>query len=229
MPLRLHIRWVYILSGIYVLFTAAAILREHFLFLLAPATLVVLFMALFALDKLIYVVIFLTPLSIPLRELTKGMDFDVYLPTEPILVGITLLFFLKLLIGKRLDRKVLYHPVSLAIYFYLFWTVVTSVTSTMPVVSFKDLLSRVWFIVVFYFLMTQLFRSTRRMQYFFWFYIAGLVFVIAYTLYNQYTYGLFDHKVANWAPDPLYNDHTAYGAALAFYLPFQVGMMFNRR
>lgn len=229
MPFKLNISWVYILAGLYVLLTALIILSEQFLLLLLPLALLAVFLAFFAQDKLLYIIILVTPLSIPLRELTRGMPFDMYLPTEPLLVLITLLFFFKLLRGKKLSRRVVFHPVSLTIYFYLGWMLVTSLTSTMPLVSIKEFLSQVWFIVVFYFIMTQMFKRTHRIQLFFWLYIIGLVFVIGYTLNNQITYGLYDHMVANWAPDPLYNDHTAYGAALAFYLPFLVGMLFNPR
>ena len=44
--------------------------------------------------------------------------------------------------------RILNHPVTYAILFYLFWILVTSVTSSMPLVSFKFLLARIWFIAV---------------------------------------------------------------------------------
>lgn len=229
MPFQLNVRWVYILAGTYILLASLFIYMQQYLFLLLPLALLVLFMALFAMDKLLYVIILITPLSVPLRELTEGAPFDMYLPTEPILVGISLLFFFKLLLGNTIDRKLLLHPVSLAIYFYMSWMLLTSLTSTMPVVSIKDWLAHLWFIVVFYFLMSQLFRRKQFIQRFYWLYIVGMAFAIGYTLYQQYLYGLFDHKVANWAPKPFFNDHTAYGAALAFYFPFLAGMLFNHK
>jgi O-antigen ligase len=42
------------------------------------------------------------------------------------------------------------------------------------------------------------------------------------------SYGLWDKQAANFVVNPLYNDHTAYGAALAMYLPFLFGFSFTK-
>jgi O-antigen ligase len=39
---------------------------------------------------------------------------------------------------------------------------------------------------------------------------------------------LWDKQAANFVVNPLYNDHTAYGAALAMYVPFLFGFSFTR-
>ena len=38
----------------------------------------------------------------------------------------------------------------------------------------------------------------------------------------------FDEKIADWIVSPFYNDHTAYGAALAMYIPVMCGMLFMK-
>jgi hypothetical protein len=151
-----------------------------------------------------------------------------YLPTEPLLVGILLIFILKCFTHGRFDRDILTHPVSLAIYFSLFWILATSLTSTMPLVSFKFLLSRIWFIVSFYLLTAKLFESGKNIEKFIWLYTLPLLLVILYATTRHLSYGLWDKQAANFVVNPLYNDHTAYGAALAMYLPFLFGFSFTK-
>ena len=87
-----------------------------------------------------------------------------YLPTEPLLAGLLLLYMIKYLMGDRIDIKVLRHPVTIAIYFHLAWMFLTSLTSSDVLVSFKAFATRLWFIVSFYLIATQLFRKEKNMQ-----------------------------------------------------------------
>ena len=217
---------VYGIAAVFIAMNAIFIAHESFIILFTPMALLVFTLAFMAMDKLLFVLIFVTPLSVPLRELSGQYNFDLFLPTEPIIFALMLLFIFKLFYERKFDKRISYHPVSLAIYFYLIWMFITAITSTMPLVSFKELLSQTWFIIVFYFIMTQVFRKFKNIHRFFWLYIAGLTIVIFYTLNRQIANGLFDHKVAHWAMTPFYNDHTAYGAALAFYIPFLIAMIF---
>jgi len=185
-------------------------------------------LAVFTLDKLLYLVVFFTPLSLPLSELVSGLGFDMFLPTEPLLFGILLIFILKCFANGKFDRDILTHPVSLAIYFSLFWMLVTSLTSTMPLVSLKFLLSRIWFIVGFYLLTAKLFESTRNIEKYVWLYTIPLMIVIFYSTYRHLGYGLWDKQAAHFVMDPFYNDHTAYGAAIAMYVPFLFGFSFTK-
>ena len=60
---------------------------------------------------------------------------------------------------------------------------------------------------------------------FFWLYLAGLVIVIIYTTIIHSQYG-FDEETGHWVMSPFYNDHTAYGAALAMFIPVSLGLVF---
>jgi O-antigen ligase len=53
----------------------------------------------------------------------------------------------------------------------------------------------------------------------------GLVIVVFYSLYRHITYGIFDEKIAHWASNPFYKDHTSYGALLAFYTPPAIALI----
>lgn len=194
-----------------------------------PLVLLILLAAIYAFDQLIYLVVFFAPLSIPLHEIMPGFGFDMYLPTEPLLFGLLILFILKVLQERKFDRRILLHPISLVIYLNLFWMLITSITSTMPLVSFKFLLARIWFVVVLFFMTAKLFSEGKNMEKYVWLYVIPLMLVIFYSTYRHLGYGLWDKQAAHFVVSPFYNDHTSYGAATAFYLPFLVMFMFNKR
>jgi len=92
-------------------------------------------------------------------------------------------------------------------------------------VSFKHLLSRIWFVIPFYFVAVPMFRNKKNIHRFLWLYIIALSGVIIYTLIRHAAHG-FDEESGHWVMSPFYNDHTAYGAALAMYLPVLAGFLF---
>jgi len=55
-----------------------------------------------------------------------------------------------------------------------------------------------------------------------------LIIIIFYTLYNHSTYG-FDKPHSNMVMKPFYNDHTAYGAIIALFLPVFVGLSLSKQ
>lgn len=211
---------IYSMVVLFIIVNAFLTSREIYFANILPLALLIAALAFVALDKLLFIIVFLTPLSVPLREFMPQLGIDMYLPTEPLLFGVMLIFFMKLLYQRNFDRKIALHPVSIAIYTNLLWIFITSITSTMPVVSFKFLLSRLWFVCAFYFLATQLLNNKKNIKTFVWLYIIAFIPVIFYSIIRLSTYGLFDQEVANWIMEPFYNDHTSYGAMLAMYFPF---------
>ena len=191
---------------------------------LLPAVLMFLVLALVAVDKYLFVVVFFVPLSIPLSKLVEGLAIDMYLPTEPLLAGLLLLYVMKYLMGDRVDLKVLRHPVTLAIYFHLAWLFLTSLTSSDLLVSFKLLVSRLWFIVGFYLVASQLFRKEKNMHTYAWVFIIAFTGVIIFTLVNHSQFGFDNQMMAHKASSPFYKDHTSYGATLGFILPVIVAL-----
>lgn len=220
---------VYVSVLMFLALSVYFVAKHQFVFLLAPFVLVFLFVAIFALDKLLLFVVFSTPISLQLSEFVSGLPINMFLPTEPLLFGILLLFILKMIVGRDIDFSILKHPISIVIFIQLLWMLITALTSTMLFVSVKYFLARLWFVVGFYILAAHLFKTPKNIGRYIWLYVATLVFVIGYTLYRQYQHGLFDQQFANSAPNPLYNDHTAYAAALAMILPFMIGLLFLKQ
>ncbi len=196
---------------------------------LLPVLLTGALLVIFSFDKLIWIAVFFAPLSVELSTIMPGLSFDMYLPTEPILVAILILFILKIVHERSFDKKILLHPVSVAIFINLLWILITSITSTMPMVSFKFLLMRIWFVVAFYLLTVKIFTGGKKMEQYIWLYLTGFLIVIFYTLFRHMGYGLLNKQAAHYVVSPFYNDHTSYGAALAMYLPFTVLFTFNKQ
>ncbi len=194
-----------------------------------PLVLVIVLIALYSFDKIVYLVAFLAPLSVPLLEIMPSLGFDMYLPTEPLLFGLLIIFILKILSARNFDKAILLHPISLLIYLNLFWILISSVSSTMPIVSFKFLLMRIWFVAGLYFLTAKLFSDGKNMEKYVWLYVSGLVIVVCYSTYRHLGYGLWDKQAAHFVVSPFYRDHTSYGAVTAMYLPFLVLFALNKK
>lgn len=214
---QIKLKWIYALSGIFILVNTLLIGYEFYWFNIFPAILLVGLLALLSMDRLMYVIIFLTPLSITLKDV-EGFGVAVSLPTEPMLLGVTLLFLFKYLYEGKYDEKVMRHPITIAILFNLGWMLITTLTSEMPFVSFKYFMARLWFVIPFYFVAVKLFTTKTRISSYIWAYIISFSIVIIYTIVRHAFEG-FREQPAHVAMVPFYNDHTSYGAMLAMYIP----------
>src|SRR6202008_4425979 len=95
------------------------------------------------------------------------------------------------------------------------------------VISVKYILARTWFLTSCYFICTELFKKQKAIIYHLLFYSVALMIVAIITTVKHSAYA-FDEKIADWIVSPFYNDHTAYGAALAMYIPVVCGMLFMK-
>jgi putative inorganic carbon (HCO3(-)) transporter len=209
----------------FILLNAIFTAQEIFWIGVLPFVFFLLFYLFVSVDKILWFIVFSTPLAINVP--IKDFGLAISLPTEPLMISILAVFLLKLFYEGKLDRKLVYHPISLSILFYLGWMMITSVTSDLPAVSFKYFLSKLWFIVCFYYYGYFLFQKKQNINRFFWAYCIPFVLVIGYTVFEHSQYG-FDQKTANWVMSPFYNDHTAYGAMLAFFVPGLLGLSFMK-
>ena len=222
---RWHILTALLLTAAYALASSYAMSQEKFVGFLVPLVLMAGLLVFFRMDWVLLAVFLLVPVSVPLREYLPQLNIDMYLPTEPLLVLLTFLFFARWALEGLPDKRILRHPVSLAILFSLFWILITSITSSLPGISFKFLASRIWFVVPFYFMSIYLFRKRANIRLFIILYTLSLTGVIIYSLVRLSAHGLNDQEASNWVCSPFYNDHTAYGAALAIILFGLMGLI----
>jgi len=222
---KLKISIVYFISAAFIILNTYLVMKEFYWGILIPLGLFLALLYIFSLDKVIYLAVFCTPLAIDIGDYDLGANVSI--PSEPLLFGIMVLFLLKVVLEGGIDRKLLKHPVTIAIIINLFWILVTSFTSDLPVVSFKFLLARLWFIIPMFFAGSILFRKLSNIKPFAWAYCLSLLIVIAYTTYNHSQFG-FSEKTSHWVMSPFFNDHTAYGAILALFIPVIGGFGFDR-
>jgi putative inorganic carbon (HCO3(-)) transporter len=197
---------------------------------LIPLALLLINFAIFYTEKLFLIAVFLTPLSISLRELGFAdghQSLDLSLPTEPIFAGLLLLGIIHQIYFNFLEKKFIHHALSVIIIIQLIWILITSLTSTLPVVSLKFLAARLWLVGSSFYFASYLFKHIKHIYSFIVLYLLGLLIVIAQTTVKHAGFG-FSDEVSNWIMTPFYNDHTAYGAAIAMFLPISVGFIFMK-
>ena len=193
---------------------------------LASFGFIAIFAAIFYTEYAFLAIAFLTPLSVNIEEYTNS--FGLFIPTEPLLFGLMLLFLMINLKKRIYDVRVWKNPIIWAVTFYLFWAFITSITSSLPMVSFKFLLARLWFIIPMLFLGSIVFQKEVNIKRFMWLYAIGMMIAIAYTLVIHASYS-FGEKEGHWVMWPFFKDHTIYGAMVAFNLPVLVGLYFSKK
>ncbi len=208
------------MSGmVFLLISLLAVRNDLFLFWIIPVVLLLLMLAVIAIDRFFLVMVFFIPLSVQLRFIVPEPPADLFLPTELMTILLMLIVLYKIFAAKEYDLSLLKKPVGIVILLLIVWTVVTSLTSTMPLVSVKHLLVKLWFISAFYILALELFRKKGFLEKVLSVYIAGMVPVVIFNIRNLYASGLFNQLAAHSSVRPFFNDHTSFGAVLAFLIP----------
>jgi O-antigen ligase len=215
---------LYVLSAIFIGLNCYLIYRQIYWLLMLPLAMVIGYLYLYSLDKILLLITFLTPVAINILEFEFGVGISI--PTEPLMFGVLLMFIVKLIYENDFDKRVWKHPMTVIIGLQLAWILITSLTSSHPVVSLKFLLARLWFIIPFYIFGIHLFKKIVNVRLFIWLYTIPLLGVIVYTTVHHASWG-FSEDAGHWVMEPFYNDHTAYGAVLAVYIPLFCGFVFS--
>lgn len=210
-------KWFGIFSTLYLGFAGFCLYQNWYVGLLLPLLFFAILTGLFSFDKLIFLTIICTPFSVRYEDVFMGIGLDI--PTDPLLMALSGIIIYKLLAEKSYDRIVLKHPITIAIFVNLGWIFLTSFTSSLPMVSFKYFISRGFFILLFYFMLIQVFRDRNKIKTYFWLYMTPLIIVIFYAFVNHYDYN-FDQRASYGIAQPFYVNHGIYALAIAAFLPF---------
>ena len=201
-----------------------AIIREFPAFQLITVAVVGLYVVFFHTDWAMYLVALTTPFSIIISS--KNIHLGLSLPSEALMILVTMIFLARILYDLRIDRSFLKHPVSIVILVYLGWMFITCLTSVRPVISLKFFASKIRLITsCYWFFMQMVNDDLKNAVRYFNCYAIGLSVIVLITTYKHALSG-FDEHYAHYVMSPFYNDHAAYGAALAFMLPITVGFIF---
>ena len=214
----------FVIAMALVLANGYSIVREFQIFPLITVAAVGLYVLFFHADVAMYLIAFTTPLSIIISS--KNIHLGLSLPSEALMIALTMIFFARILYDLRINRAFLKHPISIAIMVYLGWMLITCLTSVRPIISFKFFASKLWFITsCYWFFMQMVEDDLKNAVRYFNCYAVGLTIIVCITTYLHALSG-FDEHYAHYVMSPFYNDHTAYGAALAFMIPITAGFFF---
>jgi len=192
--------------------------QEYYIWFVPPALLIVA-LAFISVDRFFLLLLFLSPLSLQLRFIVPSVAFDMFLPTEPMLALLLLIVIYKLIASKEFDREFIAHPLTILVFISLAWMLVSSFTGTNLLVSLKYTLVRTWFVFGFYLLASELLKLKGFREKAIKALIFGMLPVIIYHMVNLASAGLFNRYAAHGATWPFFNDHTSFGAAIAFLIP----------
>ena len=217
---------ILLLGTIYILLTLYFVWNDQAYFSLASIGLIAIYAAIFYTDFTFLSIAFLTPLSINIEEYTQS--FGLYIPTEPLLFGMMVLLLMMNIRKQLFPAEIWKNPLIWAVVFYIFWILLTSITSSSQITSFKFLLARLWFMVPILLYGPVVFQKVKNIRTFVWLYVIGMMIVIAFTVFVHASYG-FGEKEGHWVMWPFFKDHTIYGAMVAFTIPMVFGLYFSKK
>ncbi len=218
---------VYLIAALFIAANLFFLWRGEILLNAVPIALLLVYVALYHFEQLFLFVVMFTPLSVNIEEFVSS-DVGLFLPTEPILFGMLLIIILNQMKGNQFDARIIRHPISIIFILQLLWIGVTCITSELPMVSAKFLMTKLWFIVPIFFYGVIFFRKEKNIKWFIWLYIGSLTVVVLYTLTNHAING-FDEESGHWVMFPFFKDHTSYGAILALVYPVLFGLLFGKK
>jgi len=186
------------------------------LILIGMFTLVVSPFLLNRISNLLLAIVFLTPLSI---DLTIGGGLKFSAPSEIIMLVIVGVVLLKYLGGMKVEKRILTHPMSVFVLLIIGSLIFSTVTSVDTSVSIKRTIAQSLFYVVFYFFFLAFLKKNEQLKKVYWLYGLGFIIPIIYTIIDHSKWG-FIQPASVYASLPFYDEHTIYGACLAFLVPF---------
>ena len=208
------------------LFFAVAIFYDQEFLFAVPLALGAMYFALFQTEKSFLALAFLTPLSFNIEEYVDG--FGLYIPTEPLLFGLMLYLCALQIKAPFLNNKIFSHPIILSWFAILIWMFITAITSSNPLISFKFILSKLWFIIPLLLFGTYFFSESKNRILFLWLFVIGTVISIIYTIAQHASFN-FGEKESHWVMWPFFKDHTIYGAVVALVLPLVLILIFIKK
>ena len=213
--------------GAFFIALASLFIWKNQLYMLAfPVVLLAIYSAVFHTQFTFLLLFLLTPLSVNIEEYVEG--FGLFVPTEPLLFGLMLLLLFQQIKYKVFPDFIWKNAIVWAVGLYLLWVLFTSITSDLPIVSFKFLLARLWFIIPMLFYGSRVFLSEKNIKTFLWLFAIGMTIAMVYTVFMHATYA-FGEKESHWVMWPFFKDHTIYGAMTAFLVPLLFGMYFSKK
>lgn len=185
--------------------------------LAVPPALAVLWLAVLDIRKVFFLMMACIPLSME-QALPGGFATD--LPSEQLMWLLTLMGGGWLLLHwRQVDARFLRHPATLALLAHLAWIIVSVMTSQDLYVSFKYLLAKGWYLIVFYFLAGRFLNEERDFKDLLWWFFLPLMLAVSTVIVRHAAEG-FSFEEVGFVMGPFFRNHVMYACLLAIFLPF---------
>ncbi len=159
---------------------------------------------------------FLVPLSVFIDDVGGGLGLSI--PTEPMIMLLFFMYIVSSIIKGEINKEILTQPLIIIILINTIWMLVTVFTSTMPLISLKHFIARLWFLGIFLFFMIEVFKNANNIKRFLSLIIIATLIVVSYTLI-KHSAEAFSRGWGYMIMRPFYSDHTIYAAAVAIVVP----------
>ncbi len=182
-----------------------------------PAGAVLAWIAVVDLRRIFYLLMAAIPISTEV-ELPGGFGTD--LVSEPLMWLLTLcaiVWFLRH--WRSVNLSILKHPISLVLFAHLSWIFVATITSQGFVVSFKYLLAKGWYVIVFYFWASRMLQDERDYKELIWWFFVPM-FVAVFWVFTRHASIGFSFELVEYVMGPFFRNHVMYACSLAIFLPF---------
>lgn len=167
-----------------------------------------------SLQKFYWLIVFLTPISISV-ELPGG--FSLKTPLELLIIILSATYLLKWSQGLKVPKFNWKHPLVLLLVIDLLWSLVATVNSSLMGVSIKRFALNALFLFGFFFLFQQTVKTNQHRLYRL-FGIGALLPILLISVKHAY-FG-FSQNTSFIMSQPFFDDHTQYGACIAFVIPY---------
>lgn len=203
--------------GVSILLCLAVSIASGWYFLAGiPAFLLLVYLTIVDFRAVFFLLLACLPIS---TEILLPSGFGTDLPTEPLMVGLMLVYALYVSQHSReMDGRFIRHPISLLLLLHVGWVLATTITSEFLLVSVKFALAKIWYVVVFYFLAGSLLKRKRDFRIFFWVIFIPLMFTVLITLVRHSAYG-FSFRDVHRVLHPFQRNHVNYAATMALFFP----------
>lgn len=193
------------------------IAKEWYFLAGIPLALLVVYVGILDFKKLF----FLLMASIPLAtEVSIAGNLTLDLPDEPLMMGLTGIYFLYILKpGRQLQDNFLRHPITILLIIHLAWIFITAITSQTHFVSFKFFAAKIWYVVTFYFFAGIVLQKKKDWKTMFWCILIPLILTVMFVLTKHGIEG-FSLKGINKAVRPFYRNHVSYACLMVLFMPF---------
>lgn len=197
-----------VLTGIY---------TENYLLAAVVPFLLIVYVTVAEFNFIYYTLLAVIPLSI---EVSLPGGFGTDLPTEPLMVGLMLVFFgFVFTAPKKFNKDFLKHPLFFFLVLHIAWMCLCVVYSGKLEVSVKYMLAKIWYVTTFCLMTSIVITDYKKFKPAFWGIILTLFFTVIWTLARHSQYG-FSFASVNTMMAPFYRNHVNYAALLALMMPF---------